>query len=87
MGSTQEPAPGIVKELVGLVVHLHRHMGTAVEVSVWQALVADCKGPAGLARVHDIKRHGTAAIDEVGAVAQSEGLLGRCVHGLSLIHI
>ena len=73
VGCTQEPAPGVVEELVGLVVHLHRDMGAAVHIGVGLALEADRKRAAGLAAKEHIKRHSAPAFDQVTAITQGQG--------------
>jgi hypothetical protein len=60
VGSTQQPAATGIKKLVRLKVHLHRHMGAAVEVCMWLTLKANGKRAAGLASKHHIKRHSAA---------------------------
>ena len=69
-----EPLAGTVKKTVGLEVHLHGHMGAAVQVSVNLALEAHCKCASGLAGVDHVKRHGVGAVLQIGGIAQGNGL-------------
>ena len=70
MRGAYQPAPSLIKETVGLVIHLHRHVGTTVEVRVHLSVKTNRKGSAGGAGVHHIKRNSQAAVDQVARWAQ-----------------
>jgi len=65
VGGTHQPLAGRVEKTVGLVVHLHWDMGTAVEVGVGTILKPNGKPTARLAAVNHIKRHRFATIFQV----------------------
>lgn len=71
---THQPMTRIVKKAVGLVVHLHRHMGATIQVGVHLALVPNGKGTASLATIDHVKRNCFAAIEQIGRVAQGNDL-------------
>jgi hypothetical protein len=72
MCCTQEPLPRVVKETIGLVVHLHGDMGTPIEIGMHLPLKTDGKGATGLTPMHDFKGNGLAALDQVMGVAQGD---------------
>ena len=74
MCGANDPVPGHVKKLVGLVIHLYRNMGTPVEVGMHGTLVSDRKTTAGLAAVQHVKWHGIALVHKIAAVAQGHRL-------------
>lgn len=69
MRGAEQPAPGIVKKTPWLVVHLHRHMGAAVQISMHPLLVADGKSLAVLAGVHHVKSNSPSAMVQRTALA------------------
>lgn len=74
MRGTHQPVTRAVKKAVGLVIHLHRHMGTTVQIGVRRALIANGKSPAGLTAINHIKGNGFSAIDQIGRIAQGNAL-------------
>jgi hypothetical protein len=67
---TQQPTSGTIKKMVRLVIHLHRHMGATVQVSMYLSLITDSKSSTCLPRVNNIKRHGTPPVDQVCTLTQ-----------------
>src|SRR5450830_1761658 len=70
MGGTEQPPPRIVKETIGPVVHLHGHMGAAIQVSMGTTLIAYGKGAAGLPGIDHIEGHSVPTLDQIVAVTQ-----------------
>lgn len=69
-----QPVTGTVKKTVRLVIHLHRHMGAAVQVSMHLALVTNGKGTTRLAAIEHVKWNSVSAIDQIGRIAQGNYL-------------
>ena len=71
MRSAHQPLPGVVKELVRLIVHFHRDMGAAVQVGVGLIPKAYGKGTTSPALVNHLKGDRRGAVDELGRTAKS----------------
>ena len=76
----QQPLARVVKETVGLIVHLHGYMGAPVEIGMRRSPVADCEGAACLPAINHIKGHCHVAFDKFGTATQDDGLFGREIH-------
>ena len=58
-----------IEKLPRLPVEFHRYVGTAVEVGVDPAAVADGKGGRGLVFAYDVEAQTVAAVGEIAAGA------------------
>lgn len=65
VGGTHQPISGAVKKTVGLVIHLHRYVGTSIQVGMHLPPIANRKGTAIFAQVDDIERDCVSAIDQI----------------------
>jgi hypothetical protein len=74
MGGAQQPAPGIVKKAVRLVIHFHGHMGAAIQVGMHPPLEADGECTAGMPCIDHIEGYGAPTLLQVPAAAQNDGL-------------
>ena len=72
MGGTHQVLTGQVVELVGLVVHFHRHMSATVQVGIRRAFKPNCKRSAGLPGVTQVERHRVPTVDQIPAVTQRD---------------
>ena len=72
-GAYQQVA-GAVKKSIGLVIHLHRHMGATVQVGVHLILVTDGKGTADSTAIDHFKGNCLVTVDEIRGVAKENFL-------------
>ena len=74
MGGTNQIMPGEIKKAIGLVIHLHGHVGAPIQIRVHDASVAHGKCHTGLATVPHIKGNGVRTVDKLARVAQGNRL-------------
>jgi hypothetical protein len=67
---THQPVSGAVKKMVGLVIHLHRHMRAAIQIGMDLAAISNGKGPTTLRVVNHVKRYPVATVNQIKRVAQ-----------------
>jgi len=77
MGGAQQPASGVIEKAVRLVVHLHGHMGAAIQIGMHLSLEADGECAAGMTRVDHVERHGIPPFLQGIAGAQNDAFNGQ----------
>ena len=70
VAGAQQPLSAVVKNAVRLPVKRHRHVGTAVQISVRLSLEPNRKGLGCLASVVDVKQHSLPTLDHIVAVTK-----------------
>jgi len=70
--SAHQPLACAVKELVGLVIHLHGDMGTLVEIGIDLPLKSDRKTTRSATAVDNIEGNRRATVCQIAGVAQGQ---------------
>ncbi len=65
MGGAHQPSASVIKKVISHHVHLHRHMGAAIEISVNLTLESDREGAASSPGINNLEGHCLARIGQI----------------------